>query len=78
LTGDELVERIIENNLSIVYGFNWEVNGTENNVYVPATTLTMVTGRGEAEPVRSSLSEPAALALWDRIASTIRVRPARR
>ncbi|MFC5548903.1 T6SS immunity protein Tli4 family protein [Massilia aerilata] len=78
LTGDELVERIIENKLSIVYGFNWEVNGIQDNVYVPTLTLTMVTGRGESEPVRSSLSEPAAMALWDRISSSIRVRPAGR
>jgi hypothetical protein len=77
LAGDELVQRVIENNLSIVYGFQWEVNGTEDKVYVPALSLTMATGRGESEPTRSSLSEPAALALWDRIASSIRVRPAR-
>jgi hypothetical protein len=76
LTGDELGQRIIENNLAIVYGFQWEVDGTEDNVLVPDVSLTMVTGRGEDEPVRSSLSEPAALALWDRILSSIRVRQA--
>jgi hypothetical protein len=75
LKGDELVQRVIENNLAIVYGFQWEVNGTEDNVYVPAVTLTMVTGRGRGEPVASSLSQPAAMALWDRISSSIRVRP---
>jgi hypothetical protein len=78
LTGDELVQRVIENNLAIVYGFQWEVSGTENDVYAPELSLTMVTGRGDGEPVRSSLSEPAALALWDRISSSIRVRTARR
>jgi hypothetical protein len=77
LKGDELAQRVIENNLAIVYGFQWEVIGTEDNVLAPDVTLTMATGRGEDEPVRSSLSEPAALALWDRIASSIRVRPAR-
>lgn len=74
LTGDELAQRVIEENLAIVYGFNWEVEGTEENVLVPAVRLTMVTGRGAAEPVRSSLSEPAALVLWDRIVSSVRVR----
>jgi hypothetical protein len=77
LKGDELVQRVIEDNLSIVYGFQWEVNGIQDTVYVPTLSLTMVTGRGDSEPVRSSLSEPAALALWDRISSSIRVRPAR-
>jgi hypothetical protein len=76
VTGDELVQRVIENNLAIVYGFHWEVIGTEDNVFMPDINLMMVTGRGEGEPVRSSLSEPAALALWDRIVSTVRVRPA--
>jgi hypothetical protein len=78
LAGDELVQRVIEDNLAIVYGFQWELNGTEDNVYLPDVALTMATGRGEDEPVRSSLSEPAALALWDRIAGSLRVRPARR
>jgi hypothetical protein len=76
LSGDELAQRIIENNLAIVYGFQWELDGTEDNVLVPDVSLTMVTGRGEDEPVRSSLSEPAALVLWDRIVSSIRVRQA--
>jgi hypothetical protein len=76
VTGDELVQRVIENNLAIVYGFHWEVIGTEDNVFMPDISLMMVTGRGEEEPVRSSLAEPAALALWDRIVSTVRVRPA--
>jgi hypothetical protein len=76
LAGDELIQRVIEANLAIVYGFQWEVNGEENNVLLPAISLMMATGRGEDEPVRSSLSEPAALALWDKIVSSIRVRPA--
>jgi hypothetical protein len=77
LTGDEVAQRVIEDNLAIVYGFQWEVNGTEDNVLVPDVSLTMVTGRGEAEPVRSSLSEPAAMALWERISSSVRVRDAK-
>ncbi|MGI4844148.1 MAG: T6SS immunity protein Tli4 family protein [Janthinobacterium lividum] len=75
LTGDELVERVIEENFAIVYGFRWEVIGTEDNVYVPTVELTMKTGSGEHEPVRSSLSEPAAIVLWDKISSSIRIRP---
>jgi hypothetical protein len=76
LAGEELLQRVIEQNLSTVYGFQWEVNGVEDNVLVPALNLTMATGRGDDGPTRSSLSEPAALALWDKIVSSIRVRPA--
>ena len=47
LTGDELVERVLEENFAIIYGFRWEVIGTEDNVFVPDVTLHMRTGRGE-------------------------------
>jgi hypothetical protein len=75
LTGGELVERVLEENFAIVYGFEWEVNGTEDNVLVPDVTLKMATGRGQHGPVQSSLSQPAALSLWDKISSSLRVRP---
>jgi hypothetical protein len=75
LTGDELVERVIEENFAIIYGFEWDVNGTEDNVFVPAVTLQMKTGSGDGGPVPSSLSQLAALALWDKISSSIRIRP---
>lgn len=77
LTGDELVERVVEENFSIIFGFRWEVNGTEDNVFVPAVSLKMATGHGREGPVPSSLSQPAALALWDKISSSVRVRPTR-
>jgi hypothetical protein len=73
--GDELVRQVIEANGVVVYGFEWELNGTEDNVLVPDIRLVMVTGRGHGEPVRSSLAAPAAMALWDRISSSMRVRP---
>jgi len=75
LTGDELVEQVVEENFSIIYGFRWEVNGTEDDVFVPDVRLMMKTGSGDDGPVPSSLSQPAALALWDRIISSIRIRP---
>jgi hypothetical protein len=74
--GDELVRQVIEANGVLVYGFEWELNGTEDNVLVPDIRLVMVTGRSRGEPVRSSLAAPAAMALWDRISSSMRVRPA--
>ena len=76
LTGDELVEQVVEENFSIIYGFEWEVIGTEDNVLVPDVTLRMKTGSGDDGPVPSSLSQPAALALWDKISSSIRIWPA--
>lgn len=75
LTGDELVERVLEENFSIIYGFRWEVSGTEDKVFVPNLHLMMKTGSGDDGPVPSSLSQPAALALWDKISSSIRIRP---
>ncbi len=75
LGGDELVTRFHEENDAIVYSFWWEVNGTKDNVFVPHLSFTMETGKGNHQPVQSSLSERAALALWDRIVGSIRVRP---
>jgi hypothetical protein len=74
--GDELVRQVIEANGVFVYGFEWELNGTADNVLVPDIRLVMATGRGGGEPVPSSLTAPAAMALWDRISSSLRVRPA--
>ncbi|MDB5746981.1 MAG: hypothetical protein JWP72_1829 [Massilia sp.] len=75
LTGDELVERVVEENFAIIYGFRWETLGTEDNVFVPALSLLMATGRSKEGPIPSSLSQPAALDLWDNISSSIRMRP---
>lgn len=75
IAGDELVERVIEDNSATVYSFWWEVNGTEDNVFIPHLSLTMDTGKGNHGPIPSSLSEDVALRLWDKISSSIRVRP---
>ena len=74
LVGEELVERVIEENEARVHNFRWEVNGTRDNVFVPRLVLTMRTGNGNHQPVPSSLSDGAALGLWDRISSSIRLR----
>jgi hypothetical protein len=73
--GEELAEWVVEDNLAIVYGFEWEANGTRDNVLVPDVTLRMATGRSRHGPVRSSLTQPAALALWDKVLSSVRPRP---
>jgi len=73
LTGDELVVRVYEENFSTVFGFQWEVIGTKDDVFVPFLSFEMATGRGKKEPVQSSLSQDAAIALWDKITSSIRL-----
>jgi hypothetical protein len=75
IQGDELVTRFSEKNDAVVYTFWWEVNGTADNVLIPHLSFTMETGKGDNGPVPSSLSQEAATALWDRISSSIRLRP---
>ncbi|HYK48531.1 MAG TPA: T6SS immunity protein Tli4 family protein, partial [Terriglobales bacterium] len=78
LTGEEAVMKVTEKNFSLVYGFDWELAGSEDDVLVPAIHLEMSSGnnpRPGGEPVRSSLSQHALLELWDKIVSSVRVRP---
>lgn len=75
IVGDELVTRVLENNDATVYGFWWEVNGTEDNVLIPHLSFTMDVGKGDNGPVPASLSQQAATVLWDKISSSIRLRP---
>ena len=76
LAGEELAELVIEENEARVHSFWWEVNGTEDNVFVPNIVLKMTTGIGNRKPVPSSLSDGAALGLWDKVSSSIRLRSA--
>ena len=75
LIGDEVVTRVAEANDTVGYSFWWEVAGTEDNVLVPHFVFKMNTGEGRNEPVPTSLSEDAAMVLWDKISSSIRLRP---
>lgn len=72
LSGDELVTRFSEKNDAVVFTFWWEVNGSVDNVLIPHFSFTMETGKSRDGPVPSSLSQHAALALWDKISSSIR------
>ena len=74
LAGEELVERVIEENHARVHSFRWEVNGAEDNVLLPHLVLTMSTGNNNRQPVPSSLSDDAALHVRDKIVSSIRLR----
>jgi hypothetical protein len=75
--GEEVLEGGRELNFVNVYLFDWEVNGTRYNVFVPYIHLEMSTGHpvnAGARPVMSFLGEEALVQLWDRISSSIRVR----
>lgn len=77
--GEEEVLKVTEKNFRLVYGFDWELVGTENNVLAPAMHLEMSSGNNPqsgGEPVQSSLGQEALLELWDKMASSIRLRPA--
>lgn len=76
LAGEELAELVVEENEARGHSFWWEVNGTEDNVFVPHLVFRMSTGNGNRQPVPSSLSDGAALGLWDKISSSIRLRSA--
>lgn len=69
--GDKNLETAREVNTASFWS---KVNGTEDNVLIPHLVLTMTTGNGKREPVPSSLSDDAALRVWDKIVSSIRLR----
>lgn len=75
IAGEELVQRFIEDNSAIGYSFWWEVGGTVDDVLVPHISFTMETGKGTHHPVPSSLPQGVALGLWDKISSSVRLRP---
>lgn len=78
IAGEEVLERATELNFVQVHSFDWEAPGTRDNVATPALHLELSTGHpmhASSKPVLSFLNEDTLLALWDRIVSSIRVRP---
>jgi hypothetical protein len=78
MEGDELAFRARERNFSTGYTFDWEMQGTKDNVMRPLVSLELQTGlslRAGGQPVQSSLSEAAVSDLWRRMSSSLRVRP---
>jgi hypothetical protein len=77
IDGEEVLERVRELNFSTTYGFNWEARGVKEDPMRPYLSLELQTGisdRPGGKPVDTSLHEDALLALWDRVASSIRLR----
>jgi hypothetical protein len=78
LPGEEIAVKVTELNFSTVFGLDWEMAGREDDVMAPFLHLELETGRNPnagGKPVQSSLAQTAVLELWDKISSTIRLRP---
>lgn len=76
LEGDEFAFKARERNLTTGYAFDWETQGTGDNVLRPFVSLELQTGtspRAGGEPVQSSLSEASLGDLWRRMSSSLRL-----
>jgi hypothetical protein len=78
LPGEEVLERVREFNFATTFGFMWETQGKEDDPLQPFLSLELHAGISPepgGKPADSSLHEDAVLALWDRVSSSIRLRP---
>jgi len=78
LPGEEVLERVRELNFATTFGFMWETQGVKNDPLQPFLSLELHAGISRepgGKPADSSLHEDAVLALWDTVASSIRLRP---
>lgn len=81
LSGDELIMRVLEPNFTTGYSFQWEMAGRQEDNHAPLLTLELESGTNPStggKPVQSTLSEEAMFDLWERIASSIRLRSTER
>lgn len=77
LSGDELIMRVLEPNLTTGYSFQWEMAGKQEDIHAPLLTLELESGANPVtggKPVQSTLSEEAMFDLWERIVGSIRLR----
>lgn len=76
IPGDEVLVRVKESNGTSAHSFMWESPGKGMDVLAPNITLELETGKGNpGNPVNSSLSDEAALQLWQAISTSLRLRP---
>jgi hypothetical protein len=76
--GEESLERVREFNFATTFGFMWESEGVKDNPLKPFLLLELHAGISPepgGKPADASLHEDALIALWDAIASSIRLRP---
>lgn len=78
MAGEEMLQIVIEPNGTKSQDFMWESPGETDNVFHPIFTLEMNTGHGQpGHPINSSFTDAKALALWERISNSLRLRPTR-
>src|SRR5476649_1806701 len=78
IPGEELLERFRERDGIVSYSFTWESYSKQNDVFRPMLALEFSTdhsSRPGGKTIESGLTDGAALALWNKISSTIRLRP---
>ncbi|WP_440967631.1 T6SS immunity protein Tli4 family protein [Massilia sp. GER05] len=76
IPGSEVLVRVKESNGTSAHSFMWESPGKGMDVLAPNITLELETGKGNpGNPVNSSLSDEAALQLWQAISTSLRLRP---
>jgi hypothetical protein len=76
IDGEEVLDKYKEANGTSAHIFMWAGMGKLKDVLAPKVTLELETGIGRpGQPVNSSLSDDAVLELWDRITTSIRLRP---
>ena len=76
IDGEEVGYKVKEFNGTSAHMFTWAGLGKMLDVMAPKITLELHTGKGRpGDPVNSSLSDEAVTALWDKISSSIRLRP---
>jgi len=76
IDGEEVLDKFKEANGTSAHMFMWAGLGKLRDVLAPKLTLELETGIGRpGQPVNASLSDDAVIELWDKIASSIRLRP---
>jgi len=75
--GDELLERVHELNGNYGHSFMWEaVHNKTDSVFTPDMSFELSTGHGQpGTTVDASLTDAQALVLWDKMLSSLRIRP---
>lgn len=75
--GEEILDRVHEFNGNYCHSFMWElIHNKTDNVFTPLMSFELSTGSSQpGTTVDSSLTDAQALALWDKMLSSLRVRP---
>ena len=75
--GEEILDRVHEFNGNYCHSFRWElIRNKTDNVFTPLMSFELSTGNSQpGTTVDSSLTDAHALALWDKMLSSLRVRP---